>query len=697
MRYREWNARICEHFFNSSNMGRSVLLQVDPEELAVLGGFDSEDEARADFTAALVDSVEGDGSLEQFDFRRQIEPWDRLFRKKQPPPFVALLAASVLAAHDMASDARTGVSSSNYYRPLQKIIGIDLTQTGRSRLSTYWQCLNRWLDSDWEGKRGQSSAFQFQNFPNIGYPLSQCTLRREDRRRLSDFFRWCRLSPSEVVDEEQLAKDFREWLSLPKCTFSNRTKELLNLVIAGGISDSVTHDLAHEYELWDGSIRERGGGRVAPVELQCKFIYPHRRITLQFVPQCPAGFPGGSFSLSDGGAYLNVDVTQGDSGFYQPLPLPVTGSRLRQGLQLKQGSYGLHFRGRTVVVLEQDSDIGDYVTRDQTTLGEPTVVLCHESVAQLVEQTLSKQASQGWHVLSAGSSGIPQGWTGYCCVDFPKLFVASPGAEPLEPRRRFDVHLEGGLKFASDCWMTGRLPAVVIRSEDLQPVSIALDEKSLGSFPVPFRLDLNDKELRPAVHRLVVSGRLISFRVADSAPPDAKKARALIGWAVKEGPTPMTGSSAGQIEWSNPVLSGCTFSEPAKKIALSHHVALYPGGGEVAWLGPQPGQLEPVPQRQLLSRVGQSSLELAPPSGFGPSWIWYRESQREFIAAFETHPPPPPGRHDSDDNSDRIEQWALMLASSRRVDLRCTTACRESCKEMLIQYKQLARSILADR
>lgn len=106
MDYQEWNRRICDRFFNQSAAGKRVVLQIDPDELAEIGEFDDPAVARDDFCAALRKQVDGDTQL------RFLPSWMRESQSlrfatqasKDCPPFIALLAGTLLAGFEMEGE-----------------------------------------------------------------------------------------------------------------------------------------------------------------------------------------------------------------------------------------------------------------------------------------------------------------------------------------------------------------------------------------------------------------------------------------------------------------------------------------------------------------------------------------------------------------------------------------------------------------
>ncbi|MGI8553458.1 MAG: hypothetical protein ACR2PL_22145 [Dehalococcoidia bacterium] len=731
MEYTDWNQRIAEHFFCSEMAGKPVYLRVDPDELGIIAQLGDLDEARTDFCRAVRTAVKGDGSLSIFNTREVLYSWTYLGQKRgaQIPPFVALLAASVLAGFDMANDPQANIPASAYYKRLNEILQIPhITPGGKTFLVKCWKQLNRWLNIDQGGARGRSTACPFQRYANIGYPLSQCTLRREDRLRLPLFFRWAGLEPGEIVDEDQLFRDFTDWIHRKHCPLTKGTTELLRELFRKEQAQAAFQDLKFEYERWDGTFPEHGGSHWAPIQLQLRVLRERHRFALQFVARRPEGFPVGEFTVTGGGDKAQVTITSSEPGYYDTLGFSVTGAHLGSGVALARDSVRLLFSSQAVYTLEQDTSFGEWVTRDQPSLGEHCIILVANEGIPTVQHLLQANARAGWHRLPAGdpSNGLPHGWTGFCCVEFLSVFDAPAGYEAVEPRRRFEVHLQGGLKFTSGCWMVGALPKLSVWAETSSMVTVLLDGKVIDSMRPPFALDLNQFAVNVGEHELRIANRTLWFRVTNEVPADGRQPDNAIGWELDSNGGPLTSSFPTPDVAGVAALFGAFLNGAAKKMVEKRHIAVYPGHMRIAWIGPKAGQISWLRERPLLEQVNESTVHLRIPQDFTPAWLWMEARGKQFMFPHDpdhVEPPQPvvapmlrrpqmvrvpleqlkarleasKGTHPPMDTTatEPALEWAGMIANAQLMPACCHHA-GPACELRLAEYRTAAAVLLKE-
>ena len=111
--YTDWNRAIVEHFYNPSQMGQPVYLQVDSDVIESIG-------QRLGFAPGLAEE-NFLRVVRQYVFATtpigiRIGQSARYLRKNETvPEFVAFLALCVLASSKMERDEELGISSANYY------------------------------------------------------------------------------------------------------------------------------------------------------------------------------------------------------------------------------------------------------------------------------------------------------------------------------------------------------------------------------------------------------------------------------------------------------------------------------------------------------------------------------------------------------------------------------------------------------
>ena len=723
MNYREWNTKLVEHFFNAEVVGKPAFLQVDPDELAIIMESNDPELARADFTKALQEVVRGDGSFELVERQPDFHIWLLLKTREDVfPLFVGILAASVLAGYDMATEPGAGLSAGAFYPRLEAILNVrEIPNEGRNRLRDWWKTLNKWLDDDLGGRRGRSTARPSGPFTIIGYPLSQCTLRKEDRSRLPEFFRWCRLQPGEAVEKDELENDFDAWVHMNRCSLTDRTTFLLHKLFRAGEADAAVADVFSEFERWDGTSRDRQGSRWASIDLQAAVVREHRRLELRFIAKQPPGFPDGSFALVEASGRKQLELRISDPGYYRPFELDVNELRLRAGFELANTRFGLRFSAKKVHLFEQDFSFGEWVSRDQASIGEPCIIIAAAEATTTVEQLLKGGARKGWHPLwqDSGKTGLPPGWRGYCCIEFDRAISAPDGFESLEARTKMDVQFIGGLTFGTGCWMYGALPELAVSTDDEGLVEVEINSKVRVQVERRSRFDLNTLDLPTGEHKIRVGHRTRKIRVQRDAQPDIRQPPLEIGWTfgVDDGPisAPFASRDAPRL---GPSLVGAVFNPAALERIKKRQIALYPGHAKVAWLGSEPGQIFWLPERPLIEDIEETALTLSSPKDFVPAWLWWEVQGKAAVTPAMTHPPPtssPPEKkwktvssfkevrralaeaggadlESKQASSNLAYEWAGMIDRAQLVeDCESTTACASS----LTYYKQTAQKIVA--
>jgi len=158
----------------------------------------------------------------------------------------------------MHRDDKLGVASHNYYVQLNKLLG----RPGRGmppgfeQLDEYWQHLRSWLNDELRGHIGICTAGPIGRWSHIGYPISQCLLRKADREKLPDFFKYARLTPGAQVDGQDLIRSLIQWCGETSCRFPERIRQMIrngSEEIVKQIATIVAEEAAH----WDGEFPDR--------------------------------------------------------------------------------------------------------------------------------------------------------------------------------------------------------------------------------------------------------------------------------------------------------------------------------------------------------------------------------------------------------------------------------------------------------
>jgi len=247
-----WNHALCRSFFRPDQAGRPVYLCIDGPVLACVAAdnrLPAQDPVDS-LTAAIRRHVHGEPPLrwwadEGFRWRRAGSPGQ--------PPFVALLAVTVLAA--TASDDVANVRS--YYRTLRALLGlppgVDAPKEFDSDIQQMWTWLRGWLDDHHRGALGRATATRASGWANVGWAISQTVLSPIDRAKLPLFFTAIGANAGDQVDGEILTIRLTSW-SAGNVHLSRRLTQALADPQRRAM---LAQALAGELATWDGQLAAR--------------------------------------------------------------------------------------------------------------------------------------------------------------------------------------------------------------------------------------------------------------------------------------------------------------------------------------------------------------------------------------------------------------------------------------------------------
>ena len=202
--YLEWNDALAAQAVKGVPSGMGIYLSVDDDLLSrvgsdLLGPRDDPSTYRVDFETALRKRLqERKWRIGLFEFRE--EPY---------PEAVGILAAMVLAAHDMVGQSDDGsgaISANNYFRRFREVVGQANDGVGRPPWllpsgieEVLWMKWNLWIaERGWvvTAERGEHLNDKY-----IHYPISQALLRKTDGRKIVTMLR----------QEERVGHVRRDW------------------------------------------------------------------------------------------------------------------------------------------------------------------------------------------------------------------------------------------------------------------------------------------------------------------------------------------------------------------------------------------------------------------------------------------------------------------------------------------------------
>lgn len=271
--YNLWNNTLCNYFFNEKNKNRTMYLYVNDDLIESLGKELqlSKEESIDDFCKSVISYARNDTSRL---FEIAYIYGNRWFKQGAVglPPFIGVLAVTVLAATKMNTDLEEGIHGNNYYRRLRNLIQLDGHGKPRAfeKCNELWEILSEWQKNQ-KGKYGYLNIFKFGT-EYIGYPRSQCLISDNERELLYDFFYWAGLKPSESITTKQLGEQLDMYLynknnRLSRFFFSNELKS----------RESIINLVLFELEKWEGNIslfsnRSFGGQWVHKVKSYTLFL-----------------------------------------------------------------------------------------------------------------------------------------------------------------------------------------------------------------------------------------------------------------------------------------------------------------------------------------------------------------------------------------------------------------------------------------
>jgi hypothetical protein len=501
--YHEWNAALASTIFGPDASGLPVFLDLDEELLQKIGveagGFDSN--ARQE----LLDAVRP--TLNRPDHRAGVFGGHlaRLMRwhlaSGEPPPCIALLALLSLAAEDMHGGE--GFVAHDYYNRLMPLLGVD-DETEKKRVErayrdcsqTLWGALNDWLES-LGGDRGLPTAFALGN-KHVGLPISQAILRATDREKLREFFEEFGLAPRSRLSPRDMDALLGEWINRTPSPASSAMQALWR---RQGARDRIIEGSCALLESWDGPSFERVG------ELTASFGLRIAQIRLTALLRT---FPMSALELNlTGPVGLQRDeslelLDAMESPIDPPLAIePMTDSRWRLSeperldpqsmldgrLRLRDNSgVIMERRPRRVVAFTKDDLMQVFFEVERLPLGEASMLLCQEDMADAVAQAFEIVARPGYSRSGNELVGLPSGWILFSDVQVlaPLPEVRPDGSDwgfaldlnVLQPLSTSQLVVEDGLRFPGHLrrWSSLAPPEVRVAVEDATEITIQINQ-----------------------------------------------------------------------------------------------------------------------------------------------------------------------------------------------------------------------------
>ncbi|MCA9959244.1 MAG: hypothetical protein KC443_09420 [Anaerolineales bacterium] len=523
--YDQWNLALAKHFYNESQAGKPVYLQVDDDILWQVAP-----EIGIDARTAFIAAVRHWSALDTEPFYRffRYRYWETTQLKSDPtipPPFVAFLGFCVLAAFDMANDEN--VSSANYYARLQDLLGIKRPRKFDD-VGELWERLNQWLDEDLEQKYGKATA-SYVNHRHVGYPISQALLRTADRQKLPDFYLSCGFEPDENwVTPEYFKNELLREATKYSWPFTSRVKRIFETKNSDAMT-LVARMVYAEYGGWDGRSSEEirsGMQPIEPMTLQLELGYDNFECTLYPCARSRNGrqFPEGVYQYQ---APRSIKL-QPDSNlldWFSALPAEPFLSWLfaEKEILLSQGQqYRQQFIPSPIMLFQEDQEgeLGGYVHYPkQPVLRETYQLLCHNRLRSQVTSYL--QQSGAYDEILTNDNPIYKEWVCFRDVRIThRVENVNDDLVTLLPKSvGISLFRKGGLRLGRDRYMQGGEPIVEIVMDEDHETTIYIDDQPHMAFSTEtFTLDLRKLAWAIGSHTVRVgeNGRTYTFYIIAS-------------------------------------------------------------------------------------------------------------------------------------------------------------------------------------
>lgn len=527
IQYNQWNLALAKQFYNESQAGKPVYLQVDDELLRSVASKIGipQDDSRAAFVTAVRHRarLNDDPFFKFFQYRY----WETQLKADltTPPPFIAFLGLCVLAAFDMANDKN--VSSANYYVRLEELLNVKRPKKFND-VGELWERLNHWLDDDLGQKFGRATA-SYVNRRHVGYPISQALLRTADRQKLPDFYLSCGLEPDEDwISTDYLKGELQQLATKTTWPFTNRVKRIFDKRNKDGMI-LIARMVHAEYADWDGRSSEDIRAGIQPIEpmtLQLELNYDDFECTLYPRAQSRNGrsFPEGiyqyqasrSIKLEHDPYLLDWFSALPDEPFLQNL-FTEKEIRLNKGKQYRQ-----QFTSSPIMLFreDQDGELGGFIHYPkQPILHETYHLLCHNRLRPQVKSYL-KQYGKYDKILTSDNP-IYKDWS--CFRDVRIMRRNENTAEELAtlvPKQTgLSLSRKGGLRLGRSKYLSGGEPHVEIMADHDHKTAIYIDDALYTTFSTEMLpLDLREMGWEPGSHTIRVgeNGRSHTFHIIPS-------------------------------------------------------------------------------------------------------------------------------------------------------------------------------------
>lgn len=467
--YEIWNCFIIIYFTKNFSKGQTIYLNINEDTFKKVSS-DSrfpanhlEDEPFADFQKAIRTKFIQNN-------RVNIDMICHRDRNNYPQG-VAFLAASVLAAYNMAAEEER--SELNYFSRLREILnfpgqgrppGISGSEVGKE--VKLWNDWNLWLLENGY----HPSAIQGNSRPQkyINYPISQCVLRKADKDQLQKIFqekKWHNVWDPETLlwkikqEQERVSRHIREVLE---------SQLQRHEVLADAIYEVYEEHLVNFYE-GDRSKDTNFSKKKIMADLYREEDPLSKEVEYYIYPKQKRGYYRKSITLDLDGT--TQEIYEDQPGWYSPLPQPIDEHILNEGISYKVINESeleeviLPARRFWILVADPESNI--YASWKLPDLGTKFTLLCKRQLQKDVELLKEEQLIE--------YAGEPQpisensDWLEFeeCMVTsylWDGIFIEDRELkDSLKPKVKLSINLSGGLRVPGEkAWLAEYPPQVTV-------------------------------------------------------------------------------------------------------------------------------------------------------------------------------------------------------------------------------------------
>lgn len=450
MDYASWNGVLATHFFVPRDRPVPVYLSVDDALLVRLAG--TSDGAAEDFERAVQSVVFGRDPFSS------VGDTARRWRREGgvgDPPFIAVLAATVLAASRMERTEGITAGRLPYYAPLRRLLGLGAGTGGRSQMPenydvivpALWGHLAWWLDKHQQGRRGLPSAISHPTQVHIGWALSQAVLQGADRTQLGLFLSHIGVQPGDSLPQSELLARFEEWTRVSRVS-ARIQRALDNQALRATLAGVLAQELAH----FTGLAADATGLPCLPLALTSESGGSPYGLAVRLSNRFKAP------SLTVDGTTVTIPA----GAEWIPLPEPVDPPLPGNALELDAGSARLLLAAQDCYVLQPNDLLGRWTSVSVTEIGVRHHVLVKDELAHQAVRVMRACGSD--EPRRPRRTQAPPGWTlftGYTPTRSAAvggaLGVLSPLYQQL-PRFSGGLRVRGGI----NSYLLGYPPDLVL-------------------------------------------------------------------------------------------------------------------------------------------------------------------------------------------------------------------------------------------